>query len=304
MHGVVIGVDPHAGTAVIHHQPFGGMPSMTMTFAVANGKAATLRAGEKVSGDVDTSHDPWLLHVGWVGQPPPVVDTGAEPQVRVLQPGDAVPDANFIDQNGIARSWRDYRGQQVVVAFIYTRCRDATMCPLVSAKFEQMQPLLPAGAHLIEFTLDPVYDTPAVLRRYGAMFGQIPSRWTLATGDATTMATIAGEFGIGIASHTDTTIAHSESLGIVDASGRVSKIVFGNTWQPEEVVAAVRDASGLGSNAWDRFKLGLRYAARVCGEAGSHITGHAITLLVFLAIVVPIPAVLVIRDWQDRRRSG
>ena len=54
-----------------------------------------------------------------------------------------------------------------ILSFIYTRCPDPTMCPLVTLKFGRMVPLLagtPIG--LLEVTLDPAYDTPPVLRRY------------------------------------------------------------------------------------------------------------------------------------------
>ena len=71
----------------------------------------------------------------------------------------------------------------MVVSFVYTRCRDARMCPLVAAKFARMQrQLRGTPIRLVTVTLDPGYDTPRVLARYGAAYGADPARWLLVTG--------------------------------------------------------------------------------------------------------------------------
>jgi hypothetical protein len=58
------------------------------------------------------------------------------------------------------------------------------MCPLVTAKFHRMAQLLDGTPiRLLETALDPEYDTPAVLRRYGAAMGADGRRWTLATSE-------------------------------------------------------------------------------------------------------------------------
>ena len=305
MHGVVLGVDPRAGTAVVKHDPFGGMPAMTMTFKIGPDDAKRLQTGDEIRGDVDTAGDPWKLRVVSIGSPAPQMQGGAQPPVAILQPGDPVPDARFVDQLGRARSWQDYRGHTTVVSFIYTRCRDATMCPLVSAKFEELQRSLSPNARLIEFTLDPAYDVPSVLQRYGREFDANPERWTLATGDPEVLREIAASFGITIAARTNATIAHSEALGIVDKSGNVLQTVYGNTWQPDEVLASVSEAEGSSSNLWQRFVLGLRHAARQCG-INDNALGHAAESLIFVGSLLAIAALIFLADvfLQWRRRNA
>jgi protein SCO1/2 len=306
MHGVVLAIDPKTGTAVVKHDPFGGMPAMTMTFAVSPGDAARLKIGDEIRSAVETTHEPWKLHVASLTTPAAQPDTGAQPPITLLAPGDPVPDAAFVDQLGRQRSWTGFRGHTTVVAFIYTRCKDALMCPLVSAKFEQLQRTLPPHARLIEFTLDPAYDVPSVLKRYGAMFGADPARWTLATGDAEVLRKIAAEFGIGVSAQQGATLVHSEVLGIVDRFGNVQSVTAGNTWQPDEVEAAVRDAEGLASNPWHRFVLGLRYAARRCG-LGNASFAHSNEILVFLAAMFSLAGLTALVDltlrWK-RRKAG
>jgi cytochrome oxidase Cu insertion factor (SCO1/SenC/PrrC family) len=301
MHGIVLAVDPKAGTTVVKHDAFGGMPAMTMTFAVSPRDAARLHVGDDVRGSVDMGANPWKLRVKAVSAALTPKDTGAAPPVAFLAPGEPVPDEMFTDQLGRMRSWQEFRGHVTVVSFIYTRCKDASMCPLVSAKFEQMQSLLPADARLLEFTLDPAYDVPPVLLRYGRMFGADPARWTIATGNPATLDRIAQEFGIGISAHAGSSLVHSEVLGIVDASGNLVKIVAGNTWQPDEVDAAVRDAEGLASNLWERLVLGVRHAVRQCG-LGDMSLQHAAEMLIFIGAIVAIAVVALIADLFIRRR--
>jgi len=112
----------------------------------------------------------------------------------------------------------------VVLSFIYTRCQDARMCPLISAKFRQIQEQ--AGArpiHLVEVTLDPAYDRPPVLGRYGRVFGADPKRWSLVVGDADPTLNFAAQFGVTAFPDPNIGIIHAENTVIVGPDGRIQK---------------------------------------------------------------------------------
>ena len=87
-----------------------------------------------------------------------------------LRIGDPLPDTRFVDQDGRPFRFAQLKDQYVVMAFIYTRCKDARMCPLITSKFAQLQKRLPANVRLVEVTLDPDFDKPAVLRKYAEPF--------------------------------------------------------------------------------------------------------------------------------------
>ena len=74
------------------------------------------------------------------------------------------------------------------------------MCPLISAKFGQLQERF-AGSdtHLVEITLDPQYDRPAILEKYAQVFGAKDARWTLGTGDTNDVLNFSAQFGILLA---------------------------------------------------------------------------------------------------------
>ncbi len=192
--------------------------------------------------------------------------------VPVLRIGDTVPALPLRDQAGRAISVASFRGNAVVVSFVYTRCPDANQCPAVSAKFARMQAAIgTAPVRLLEITLDPAYDTPVVLRAYGRAFGQDPKRWTLATGSARVVDELAVRLGVVTRRLGRATLAHSEGAIVLDPAGRIAAIVDGTAWNPDDVAAAARAAAGGEPSFVARAATWLRAAAATCGVGGAAI---------------------------------
>jgi protein SCO1/2 len=221
---------------VLHHEAFAGMPSMTMDFTVPPG--TTLHPGDRISADVDRSHEPWRLsavHVLVAGITKPRFTHPA-----FLHVGDAIPNIPFVDAHGTHETLAALHGHPYALTFIYTRCLDPKMCPFVSAKLHQIQSRT-AGtpAELVEVSIDPAYDRPAVLARYGAQFGADPARWHLLTGDPRTVLDFAARFGILERSAGPTTIVHSERLAIVNEAGHITRLYDNATWKAGDVASAL-----------------------------------------------------------------
>jgi cytochrome oxidase Cu insertion factor (SCO1/SenC/PrrC family) len=233
--GIVL-TPPSPGQVLIHHESFGGMPAMTMSFRVP--AQARLNPGDQIGADVDRSSEPWSLaqittqavqSVAAAAPPPPLA--------RV---GDRVPDAAFVDQRGRPLSLHTLRGAPLAISFIYTRCGDAKMCPLVLAKFHALQQHLPAHAARVEISLDPVYDRPPILARYAAAFGADAARWHLLTGDPKTVLDLAARFGFLEQAAGPVQIVHSERLAIVGSDGRIVRFFDDAAWTTHDVLAALR----------------------------------------------------------------
>ena len=85
---------------------------------------------------------------------------------------------------------RDFAGRVLVVTFIYTRCPLPDFCPLMVRHLETVRRRaneegIGSRLALLGVTLDPAFDTPAVLRAYGESVLKGADRfdqWTLATG--------------------------------------------------------------------------------------------------------------------------
>lgn len=204
--------------------------------------------------------------------------------VPALQPGDTVPAIPLVDQSGRAFSIADLRGRAVVLAFIYTRCADPRMCPLVSSKFSHMQARIGAAPiHLLEVTLDPAFDAPAVLRRYGRAYGQDVRRWTLATGEAGALAELAERLGVATQWTRPQTLVHTEAAIVLDPQGRIARVIDGNAWSARDILRVAREAAGAPPAPLSQIGLWLTSAVQSCGGTAGAI--NALGALALLAVL-------------------
>jgi protein SCO1/2 len=291
LHGVVLVVAPKTGEVIVRHDPFGSMPAMTMQFRIVpRARAAQLQPGAKIDADVDTSTDPWTLsHVVSTSAQPLTSNLSPLRRVTPLKIGDRVPEVDFVDQRGRPFRFASLRGGDVVLSFIYTRCQDARMCPLISAKFAQLQTLTHRrNVHLVEVTLDPSYDRPPVLARYGRTFGADPARWSLVVGDAEPTLDFAARFGISAFPDPQIGIIHSENTVLIDRDGRIATMMTDTAWLPGDVVAQLDQMNGVASNPLARLNLWLsEKATAICGNSVAGFSG-----LTDLAVVIAIFAAL------------
>ena len=207
--------------------------------------------------------------------------------IPLLQPGDAVPAIPLVAQDGRSFSLDELRGKAVAVSFIYTRCGDARMCPLVSAKFARAQRAIgTAPIRLVILTLDPDFDTPRVLARYGRAFGQDPKRWTLATGSAASIDELAQRFGIATSTTAPGVIIHTEAAVILGPDGRVARIVYGNDWTVDELIGFARSSLAASNDPLTSARAWLSAVAERCGAGGLALSGTAMLGLLAFAFAV------------------
>jgi len=98
------------------------------------------------------------------------------------------PDVPLITHEG--RKIRFYndliQGRTVFMNFLYTVCTAEAICPLGTANLVEVQKILGPRAgrdvFLYSITLDPVNDTPQVLKSYARAFGVGPG-WEFLTGE-------------------------------------------------------------------------------------------------------------------------
>lgn len=219
--------------------------------------------------------------------------------VPVLGVGDLVPSVRLRDQRNQSVSWDAWRGSTLIVSFIYTRCRDAAMCPLVSAKFARMQRILRnTPIHLVEVTLDPAHDVPRVLQRYGAEFGVDSARWSLVTGDVRAMHDLAERFGFTADGDPDVALRHWEGVVIVGADGHIADRIDGNSWSAAEIVAQARSRAALWSNPFARLQLALGQGVGALCSIGSSGISLGLALAIF-GILLCVGTVIACRAFRD-----
>jgi protein SCO1/2 len=203
--------------------------------------------------------------------------------------GSRLPAATLVDQDGRVRQLASYfRGKTVMLSFMFTRCPDRTLCPAISAKFAYLQPRIdPSRFALAEITLDPQYDSPEVLRRYGRALGMSSQAWALLTGTGSTIQRLLDAFNISSMRVSSNNFLHDDRLFILTPQGRVASVVESADWDPQSVLAQAQAVSGLASNPFERFKLALiAEAVALCG--GSESSGIALLELTLFTLLTAI----------------
>jgi protein SCO1 len=123
----------------------------------------------------------------------------------------------LIDQEG--RPHRFYndlvRNKKVLINFAYTSCKGA--CPTMTANLTRVQKLLGDRAFkeitILTISVDPVNDTPKVLKEYAAKFG-VGENWYFLTGTPENVATVLRRLG----GQTEKPDEHAMTLLLGDAS--------------------------------------------------------------------------------------
>lgn len=242
--------DKHLIT-VAHEEIKDYMPAMTMPLTLRDDWAFdVLTSGDQISAMLvvdGTEH--WLEDVVITQE---TADTNAPGPSGIVQAkeGDEVPDYGLVNQSEQPIHLAQYRGKTLLLTFIYTRCPIPDYCTLMSQNFANIeselakQPDLYEKTHLLSITIDPDYDTPAVLRSYGAAHtGKYSdekfAHWEFATGTKDQIKGVAQFFGLRYYADKDQ-INHLLRTAIIGPDGTVRKVYRDNSWKPEEVVAELR----------------------------------------------------------------
>jgi len=255
LQGRVVAVDSAAHQITIAHQDIPGlMPGMTMPFLVGPddqwvfGKIAP---GDQIHATLVLDQHAVLEDISFTKQSAPINDGTAA--VHVPQTGDKVPDLSFVNQDGKYVHLAQFQGSPVLLTFIYTRCPLPDFCLLMSNNFSEIlkklhqHPDTYARAQLLSISIDPQYDTPAVLQQYGKRYvGVIDptfQHWQFATGSTEQVKQAADYFGLSF-NQGSGQIVHSLSTVLIGADGTVRQVYLGNDWRPAEVVTAYEAAIG------------------------------------------------------------
>ena len=235
--GIVVAVDPVTHTMLVSHRAIAHyMPAMLMPFRAANaGELALLRPGTRIAFDLTVAHGQSVArNIRPTGEP----DAALPAPPEKLSIGSALPDFELTDQHGRAIRNSDLRGKVVVVDFIYTRCPLPDVCPRLSANFallqRQFREQTGDSLLLLSVTVDPEFDTPAVLADYGRRWAAGPA-WRFLTGDVTKLAASLGE----IYWAEEGSLGHNSTTSIIGRDGRLAAQVEGSNYRPDQLVHLV-----------------------------------------------------------------
>jgi protein SCO1 len=258
--GRVVSVDAQGRSAVIDGDNVPGvMDPMAMSYVVKPpAMLSRLSPGDSIAADLviepeneNAYSESWLENVRVISHADRAPAAAAN-SLHIPAPGEDVPDFSFANQSGKRISLQQYRGNVLLVTFIYTRCPFPDFCPRMSANFAEIykqlgtNPAL-AGTHLLSISFDPEHDTPKILRDYGfsvahtrepALFG----RWEFAAPSAADLPKIADFFALTVKPEGGL-ITHNLSTAVIGPDGKIVKWYHGSDWQVSDLI---KDAAGAG----------------------------------------------------------
>jgi protein SCO1/2 len=245
--GQVLAIEAERNELLIKHDDIKGfMPAMTMPFTVKDPSLLSGREpGELVTATLvvgeTSAYLSSLTRTGFatIETPAPVSDAP-----RVLMPGEQVADALLVDQGGEPRPFSSFRGHRVAITFMFTRCPLPEFCPRMDRHFAAVQKAVQSApdlrdVRLISMTLDPEFDTPAVLGTHAAALRADPAIWSFVTGEPEAAAQFARQFGIFTERDlgSGANLTHNLRTAVIDPDGKLVKVHSGNDWTPDGLVA-------------------------------------------------------------------
>jgi protein SCO1 len=151
---------------------------------------------------------------------------------KVLPDYGIVPEFRLTAQDGREFDSRDLQGKVWVADFIFTNCPGP--CPRMTSQMRSVEKAY-AGEpdlKLVSFTVDPLRDTPDVLKSYAEKFHFDPAQWTFLTGSVPILNDLSRKVFL-LGNVDGKTFEHSTRFILIDRQGHIR----GNylTSEPESI---------------------------------------------------------------------
>lgn len=170
----------------------------------------------------------------------------------------SLPQFTLTQQNGHPFPSTRLRGKTSIVDFVFTRC--AGPCPMLTSRMAQLQAQIDQHPgrdriRLVTITVDPDYDTPAVLSEYAALAHADPDRWFFLTGTRDAAWRLVKD-GFRLPVFEDSPeagpgapIVHSQKFVLVDYAGQVRG--YYDALEPQGSEDLLRDLDLVLAETWD-----------------------------------------------------
>ena len=208
LEGWVVAVDSGSKTLTVAHEDIPGlMPGMTMPFLVGRGEEwvfGKIGPGDHIHATLVMTDHAELQDISFTQWSQTTSDSTSN--LRIPEPGDAVPNFVFVNQSGKTVRLSQFRGKPLLLTFIYTRCPVPDFCPRMSNNFVEVMKDLQANpavfgkTQLLSISIDPQFDKPTVLHEYGARHASSVdpnfAHWQFVTGSPEEIRKAADFFGL------------------------------------------------------------------------------------------------------------
>jgi protein SCO1 len=255
LRGVVLGKADASQRITVHQGAIRGfMPETNEVYTIADkGLFQQLKPGDAITADLlaPSNSDQFRLeNVKVVAEPRGGSALASLPAHRLLI-GERVPDIPLVNQDGKTINLQQFKGKAVLITFIDTQCTDD--CPIITGLFSRVNTLLRgdpvayADSKLISVSIDPKFDTPPVLWKYGLKYlhdnSEGFSHWEFTDLTPEHLKRLAAAFGVMYAPSPDGDIVHTMQTALIAPDGTVAQLWPGDKWDPKVIARAVETSS-------------------------------------------------------------
>ncbi len=253
--GEVVSANPERHTLTVTHDEIKGfMMAMTMEFKVSKGDLEIAKPGQRIRAELVQRGSDFSLEKIWPDDAATsravaaaanalAQDTTMRGKEAYREIGENLPEFTLLDQAGQAVPGSRFRGKQVVLNFIFTRCPIATMCPAATMRMMDLQKAArTAGVtnfELVSISLDPEFDTPGVLKEYADARGIDTTNFSFLTGPDAAVRHLLAQLGV-IREFEGATIKHTLATVLINEQGKIIYRVDGSTWLVDDFVRRLK----------------------------------------------------------------
>jgi protein SCO1/2 len=240
--GIVVETKPALRQMVVAHRPIDNyMPAMTMPFHVGSGvDLEKLTPGTRIGFELKVGRHVSMAQKVQIRS---TVNDFKLPAIPVAQIviGFKIPPFSLLDQSGETVHLSDFQGKVVVVDFIYTRCPLPDVCPRLSANFSSVSKKLRGrDVEFLSITIDPQFDTPAILAEYARRW-QAAESWKFLTGTSAQIQEVAASFGLAYWPE-EGSITHTVATAVIGRDGTLVAKIDGAAYRPDQLLALIQHA--------------------------------------------------------------
>ena len=152
---------------------------------------------------------------------PKIVDRFTKPRLAKIG---KVPEFSFTNQNQKTITNQSYDNKVYIVEFFFTTC--PSICPIMNKNMVKIQDHFFGNPNLgiASLTIDPIKDTPEVLKEYAIQYKITNPNWNLLTGNKETIYKFANSgFNLYVGENPEVGggFEHSGFFALVDKEGNI-----------------------------------------------------------------------------------
>lgn len=163
--------------------------------------------------------------------------------------GDQVPPFAIYDQDGDIITTDYLDGSVTILNFIFTRCSEPDMCPAATLKMKKLQELVEKTkipyVKFLSITLDPLFDTPGVLKSYARGYNLEESNFRLGTAGKSVIDDLTRQFGIMRKKEPDTPLDHTMRTIVINSRRQIVYQVPGKGWSVEDFLSRLQGQQSI-----------------------------------------------------------